>query len=235
MKHNKILWGVLLILAGVLVALFSLGTVSFPMGITIWKIVLAVVVMAVLIEGILRLEFAQTFLMAGIEVIIFEEAIGALLGKSEEDWINNWIVILISLLIGIGFDLIFGGLKRRIKKGRSKLFCSDNAFADGLKYIDASKMKKEYIRSNFGDFEVRFENAGEYDGGGELTIENSFGDMVIYVPENWEVEVNVENHFGELTIDDDLCVQYADGSGKKLIINGTNRFGDLDVRAQKVR
>ena len=234
MKHNnKILWGILLVLTGVLVALSALGMLSFPMGISIWKIVLAVGVMAVLIEGILRLEFSQTFLMLGIEVIIFEEAIGALLGKTEADWINNWVVILISLLIGIGLDLIFAGLKRRLKKGRFKLFCSDNAFADGLKYIDASKMKKEYIRSNFGDFEVRFENAGEYEGGGELTLENSFGDMVIYVPENWEVEVNVENHFGDVTVDDRLRVQYADGSGKKLIIKGTNRFGDLDVRVQR--
>lgn len=234
MKHyKKILWGILLVLAGVLVALSSLDMVSFPMGISIGKIVLGVVVMYVLIDGLLRLSFVQTFLMLGIELIIFEEVTGALLGKSEANWINNGVVIMVAVLVGIGFDMIFGGLKRRLKKGRFKLFWSDNAFADGLKYIDASKLKKEYVRSNFGDFEVRFENADEYSGGGELMVENSFGDMVIYVPAVWEIEVDVDNHFGDLTVDDSLRVQYADGSNKKLTIKGTNRFGDLDIRVQR--
>lgn len=235
MRHRKkIIWGIILILTGVLAAVLALGLIKLPFEITPWRAILGAAVLFALVDGLSRLEFAQAFLMAGIEVIIFEEQIGKLIGKTEADWINNWIVILIAVLIGVGFNMIFGGLRRGRRKKRGKHFdVNVNAFNDNLKYIDASKMKYEYVRNNFGDFEVRFENSDEYAGGAELTIENSFGDVVVYVPMDWEVSVDIDSSFGDVTVDDLLRVQYADGVDKKLVIKGTNRFGDLDIRAQK--
>lgn len=234
MKRKTIVWGSLLILAGVLVALCTLGVIEIPMGISPWRIILGVGVLFVLVEGLSRLEFAQTFVMAGVEVILFEAQIGTLIGKTEENWINNWIVLLIAALIGAGLDMIFSGVKHKFKIKKGKHFgVQVNAFSDNLKYIDASKMGQEYARNRFGDFEIRFENSDDYKGGGELTVDNSFGDMTIYVPADWEVSVNVDNSFGDVTVDSALGVAYADGSNRKLAIKGTNRFGDMDIRAQK--
>lgn len=234
MNRKTVIWGILLILAGVAIALCTLGVIDLPMDISPWRVILGVCVLCVLVEGLSRFEFSQTFLMAGIEVILFEGQIGILIGKNEENWINNWIVLLVAVLVGAGLDMIFSGLKKRCKVKRGKRFGVEvNAFSENLKYIDASKMSKEYVRNNFGDFEVRFENSDEYHGGAELTVDNSFGDMTIYVPSDWEVEVNVDNSFGDVTVDGALKVQYADGSDRKFVIKGTNRFGDMDIRAQK--
>ena len=234
MKRKTVIWGGLLILVGVLVALCTLGVIEIPMGISPWRVILGAFVLLVLVDGLSSLDFVQVLLMAGIEVMLFEAQIGTLIGKTEENWINNWVVLLIAALIGAGLDMIFSGVKKRRKIKKGKHFGVEiNAFSDHLKYIDASKMNKEYVRNNFGDFEIRFENSCEYQGGGELTVDNSFGDMVIYVPSDWEVSVNVDNSFGDVTVDGALRVIYADGSDKKLVINGTNRFGDMDIRAQR--
>ena len=229
-QRKRILWGILLVLVGVAVALISLGVITLPFEISAWRIILGIAVLSVLIEGLSRLDFAQAFIMAGIEVMIFEKELGALLGMADENWISNWTVLLISALVGIGFNMIFKGVKRHRKIRKCKTL-NVNAFSDHLKYIDCSKMKWEYVRNTFGDFEVRFENVDDYKGGAELTADNSFGEMVIYVPSDWEVSVNVDNTFGDLTVDDVLKVGYADGSAKKLVIKGTNRFGDMTIRA----
>ena len=91
-RNKKVIWGILLVLSGVLIALCSIGVINFPFGISLWQIALAVVVMAVLIEGVLRIEFSQTFLMLGIELIIFEEAIGALVGVAAVVYICRFIL-----------------------------------------------------------------------------------------------------------------------------------------------
>lgn len=230
---KRIVWGILLIAAGVLIALLSLGAVTLPFDLRPGDVILGIGVLLVLVEGISRLAFAQTFLMAGIELIIFEEEIGSLLGKTEDNWINNWAVILISLLIGIGFDMIFNGIKDRIKGKKRKLFTVNaTGFGDHVKYIDSSKMHTEYYRNNFGDAEIHFENADRYEGGATLTVDNAFGDMMIYVPREWEVSVDIDSSFGDVDVSPELCVAYGDDSGKKLVIKGTNRFGDLEIRAK---
>lgn len=234
MKSSKrIIWGIALVLAGVLVALAALGTIVLPVDISPWRIILGVGVLAILINGLATLDFVQTFVMAGIEIMIFEKQIGELLGKTEENWINNWTVLLITFLVGAGFNMIFKGLRTSLKKRRSKIFHFNiNSVGDHVKYIDASRMHTEYVRNNFGDFEIRFENADAYKGDATLTVDNSFGDMEIFVPSEWEVSVDVDNTFGDLAVADELRVAYGDGSGKKLKIKGTNRFGDMDIRAK---
>ena len=154
-RNKKVIWGILLVLSGVLIALCSIGVINFPFGISLWQIALAVVVMAVLIEGVLRIEFSQTFLMLGIEVIIFEEAIGALVGATEADWINNGVVIFTSLLIGIGLDLIFGGLKRRLKKGRFKLLHLEGGILAFVRY-DGKKSYLTIANASYQQCDISF-------------------------------------------------------------------------------
>ena len=230
---KKIIWGILLILAGVLIAALSLGAVTLPFEVEPWRVILGIVVLVALIDGLSRLEFVQTFLMAGIELMLFEEQIGTLIGMTDENWISNWTVLLIAFLVGIGFDMIFGGIRSSLKKKRGRTFAFKvNAMGDHVKYIDASKMHTEYYRNNFGDAEIYFENADAYKGDATLTVDNSFGDMEIFVPREWEVEVDIDSSFGDLTVAPELRVAYADDSGKKLKIKGTNRFGDMDIRAK---
>ena len=234
MKIRTFLWGCLLILAGVAIALVSTGAVSLPVELPIGRMIPGVFILILFVNGLAKLNFTEAMLMLGFEVMLFEKQIGVLFGKGGEEWISNWTVFFVSLLIGIGLDMIFKSAAQRLRRRRSKGFeIFHRTFGDQLKYVDASKLKKQYFRNTFGDCEIRFENSDVYDGGGELTVENSFGDMNIYVPADWVVDVSVGNSFGDLVVDKELTTPYADNSGKVLIIKGTNRFGDMCVIAQK--
>ena len=233
MKHRKtVIWGGILIAIGILIALFSLGIVDLPFSISPGRIIFGVFVLCVFVDSLANLNLTLTFLALGSEILIFEEQLGLLLGKGDGDWISGIGVILISLLIGGGLDLVLSEFKKKHKFKKRKHFGVEiNAFSDHLKYIDASKLRKEYINNKFGDFEIRFENSDEYCGGGEITIENTFGDVTVFVPSDWEIEISIDNSFGDLTVDDVLKVRYADGSGKRLLIKGKNSFGDLEIKA----
>ena len=231
MKSKRIIWGIVLIAVGVLIALSSLGMLEIPAGISAWQIILGILEILVLIDGASKLDFAQSFLALGVELIIFEKPIGVLIGKSDENWISNWAVIGISLLVGIGFNLIFKDVKHKAslkRKSKDKTMYQMHAFGDHLRYIDSGKFKKEYIHNTFGDFEVRFENVSEYSGGGTLYIENKFGDVTVYVPSFWEVKVELD---GDVHTDKELEVAYADDSATVLYIKGSNRFGDVYIRS----
>ena len=231
--RNRIIWGFLLIAGGVLVALTALDIISIPFAISPWKIILGLFLLCAVVDGLSKLDFAQAFIMLGFEVIVFEEAIGTLLGKTEANWINNWTVLLIAMLIGIGFNLIFRSLHIRRRVKRFKIFNSSNcSFGDRVKYVDAAKMKEEYVLNHFGDYTIYFENADKYKGDATLTVENSFGDITIYVPREWEVAVDISSHFGDIDVSPELCVAYGDDSGKKLTIKGSNNFGDVEIKAK---
>lgn len=229
--RTRIVWGILLIVVGVLVALNALGIFEGFMGISLWKILLGTFVLFAIIDGIVKLNFMQSFLMLGVELMLFERYIGGLIGIESENWISNWTVLLIAFLLGAGFDMIFKSIKGRYKS--NKFFANVNSFGDHLKYIDCSRFNREYINNRFGDFEIRFENVYAYEGGGVLEIANTFGDVTIFVPSEWEVKVDITSKFGDLYVAPELTTVYADDSARTLYINGTNSFGDVFVYAQK--
>ena len=235
MKSRRIILGLALVAIGVLIALTTLGVVIPPIaGVSPWKIILGAFLLCLIVDGIAKLNFFKIFLYLGFEVIVFEELIGGYLGKNEADWINNWTVVLVMGLIGFGLNLIVKN-SRRSTKGKTKGMWgfSANAFSDHIEYIDCSKMRTVNIRNHFGDYDVNFENVDNYEGNGVIHIENSFGDVTVYVPSHWEVKCEMLNSFGDLNIDKELQQQYADGSQYLLIIRGNNKFGDVTIKSTK--
>ncbi len=234
MKRTKrIVFGIILILLGVTLALSVAGVLDIPAlpeGLSVWRIVLGVVLMFCAIDLLLKLEFTGAFLFLGLITLLLEEFLSTFFVTNDADWFNNWMVMLIALMIGIGLDLIFKGF--RFKRRTKKLIDAEHSvFGDSVSYIDSAKFKHKTISNTFGETEVRFENVELYEGGGELTLENKFGEITVYVPAQWEVRCKVDSGFGEVNINKDLTIPHADGNGKLLKINGRNRFGEVNIKA----
>ena len=232
MRSERIATGILLVVVGVLIALSSFGVIPAIAGISPWQIILGVALLWVVFKGIINLDFFKTFVCLGFELMLFEEPIGKLFGMSEANWINNWTVLLVTALIGIGFNIIFRSARRAGKKKRRnghRFFVNDGS--DHLHYVDCAKFKTANVWNRFGDYVVRFENADSYDGEGVLTVENMFGDVVVYVPSAWEVRCEIENSFGDVDVDRILTTPYGDGTKRLLVIKGKNKFGDVTIKA----
>ncbi len=232
MRSERIATGILLVVVGVLIALSSFGVIPAIAGISPWQIILGVALLWVVFKGIINLDFFNILVFLGFELMLFEEPIGKLLGMSEANWINNWIVFLVTMLVGFGLNLIFRSIRRAGKKRRKhgfRFFVNDGS--DHLRYIDCAKFKTASVRNHFGDYDVRFENADSYGGEGVLEVENSFGDVTVYVPSSWEVRCEIENSFGDVEVDRILTTPYGDGTPRLLVIKGKNKFGDVTIKA----
>ena len=223
MRSERIATGILLVVVGVLIALSSFGVIPAIAGISPWQIILGVALLWVVFKGIINLDFFNILVFLGFELM---------LGMSEANWINNWIVFLVTMLVGFGLNLIFRSIRRAGKKRRKhgfRFFVNDGS--DHLRYIDCAKFKTASVRNHFGDYDVRFENADSYGGEGVLEVENSFGDVTVYVPSSWEVRCEIENSFGDVEVDSTLTTPYGDGTPRLLVIKGRNKFGDVTIKA----
>ena len=223
---GRILSGIALIALAVFIVLGSFGIgFSFPGNIEVWQWIVGVLLFMALIDSLRRLEFVEVFLMLGFEVMVFEPQLGLLFGFTEENWISNWLVFFVSLLVGIGMSMIFKGFHFSFKVKK-------NTLGDSVKYIDSSSLKNVTIRNKLGATEVRFENVCTYEGGGTLSVHNTLGQSTVYVPSGWTVKFKTVNTLGEISIDPTISASSANSSTDAPVIhiNLYNKLGEIDVR-----
>lgn len=232
MKKNvgRILAGLLLIALAVFLILGALGIgIKLPANIQVWQWIVGIGLLFVLIESIKKLEFVSMFLMLGFEVMVFEPQLGLLFGLKDANWISNWLIFFVSLLVGIGFSMIFKGgafFAVKVKK---------NTLGSTVKYIDCTDFKKERVENKMGELEVRFENACVLTNNATLEVENKLGETVVYVPEYWNVRVNMVNLLGEIELDDTFKNKKYDAKTDPfLTLKVNNKLGEVQIKAQHI-
>lgn len=230
MKKNlgRILTGAALVILAVAIILGSLGIgFEFPAGIEVWQWVVGIVLLLALFDSIRRLEFVGTFLMLGFEVMVFEPQLGIIFGFADENWISNWLIFLVSILLGIGVSMMVKGFKLfniRVKK---------NTLGHTIKYIDCTDIKNDTVYNKMGDLEIRFENLCNFDKDATVTIRNTLGETRVYVPSNWNVKTNLVNSLGEINIDSTFKSGEKMNDGKPVLtLKLYNKLGEIRVIGQ---
>jgi predicted membrane protein len=240
-KVGGVIAGLLLIALAVFMVLGSLGIgFNMPADIQVWQWIVGGFLLLALFDGIRKLEFVQTFLMLGFEVMVFEPQLGALFGFAEKNWISNWLVFFVSLLVGIGFSMIFKGFAFATVKIKK------NTLGSTVKYIDCTDFKKEVVENKLGNLEVRFENVCPLEGDAVLEVHNSLGDTNVYIPAEWNVKVNLINTLGDISVDEAfmtsntkkgriLEIEVTEGEKydePTLTVKVYNKLGETNIRAQ---
>ena len=242
MRRNvgRVIAGLLLIALAVFIVLGSLGIgFEMPADIQVWQWIVGGFLLIALFDGVRKLEFVEMFLMLGFEVMVFEPQLGVLFGFTEKNWISNWLVFFVSLLVGIGFSMIFKGfsfVSFKVKK---------NTLGSTVKYIDCTDFKNEVVENKLGDLEVRFENVCPLSKDAVLEIHNSLGETNVYIPAEWNVKVNLANALGDISIDEAfrsdkrkkgriLEVEVTEGEKydePTLTVKAYNKLGEINIKA----
>ena len=242
MRRNvgRVIAGLLLIALAVLMVLGSLGIgFELPADIQVWQWIVGGFLLLALFDGVRKLEFVQIFLMLGFEVMVFEPQLGVLFGFADKNWISNWLVFFVSLLVGIGFSMVFKGfsfVSFKVKK---------NTLGSTVKYIDCTDFKNEVVENKLGDLEVRFENVCPLSNDAVLEIHNSMGETNVYIPAEWKVKVNLANALGDISIDETfrsdkrkkgriLEVEVTEGEKydePTLTVKAYNKLGEINIKA----
>ncbi|MCM1103000.1 MAG: hypothetical protein NC409_02745 [Clostridium sp.] len=209
-RFTKLFWGLLLILIAVFLIISKLGLVT---GISIWSVFFTVIFATLLIRGLIKRSFFSIFFSAAFLCIIYDNQLGITA-------LTPWTVLFAALLLSIGMEILF-----HKKNSYQKLYQS-NHFSTCSKYINPETFEKGMLENNFGSLNVFFENVATQKKEGFLEIDNSFGEMNIYVPSSWMVDMEVADNFGS----NSGVKGHSDGTKSFLLhIRGNNSFGSVSV------
>ena len=238
MKTWKIFWGLGFVLAAVLIMLDALGfiapIVSVVGEISVFAIIAGLLLFAFIITRLIKGKLLEIFFPLAFIFMLFEKNIAKLAELESENIINNWLVLLIAMLLSIGFAILFPSRKRRKNRkfhgtrgGTVEINGkrAESNLGSSTIYIDCEDFSPSNIENNFGSCAVYFKNVEKYEGGKTLYVENNFGPMCINIPSEWIVKTSIENNMGGTHTAND-----EDKAGPILYIKGENNFGSLSVR-----
>ncbi len=228
---KKVLIGIICILIAVVGILDAVGMLVEFEGVfgalSFMQILGGLIIFALAIMAIVKLRVFSSVMLLSFLFMIFEGNIAFLCHLNDSNIINNWLLLLLSAVFGIGLSLL---LPKR-KRGFS-LFCVNgkgkhggHRFASNTVYIDCASFREQSVENNLSSTTVQFENADRYGGGSLLHIENNLGSTVILLPQDWKLDCQIENNLG--SIKNELKTG---GNGPSVTITGENNLGTVVIR-----
>lgn len=199
MKRKNLFWGLLFIVAAVLIIVNGLGV--FP-EVSIFQIVATIILVGIMIKSIMYVNFPGILFPIAFLCIIYAEA-----------WniteVTPWPVLLTALLGSIGFSMIFKqhrwqdhcdteNFSEVINQPDSNIVnCSVN-FGSSMKYINTDNFERANIKCSFGAMKVYFDNAVVSSDRAEIYLDVSFSGVELYIPKTWKVVNEVNPSLGAM-------------------------------------
>lgn len=229
MKKKNIFWGLLFILAAVLIIINQFG--FFP-EVSMFDAVATVILVGIIISSIIHLNFwGILFPLACIGILFAEE-----LNIAE---FTPWPALLTALLCSIGLSLIFKtptywgfhSHKDYEWKGNvvneqdgNVINCSAS-FGETMKYINSENFERANISCSFGEAKIYFDNVQIPSGKAEIYIDVSFGDATLFIPKTWKIINHVHVFFGDMSnVNSNLNAETP-----IITIHGDIKFGDCKI------
>jgi hypothetical protein len=226
----KIFWGLGFVLVAVALLLDALGVLSAitsPFGeVSILALVAAFLLFAHALSRLIKGAIGEIFVPLALIFMLLEKNIAHVMGLDDPNIINNWMLLLCSALLGIGFSILFSGMKRKKKcKNIDGGHISSGSLGATVKYISCDGFQFESVENDLGSYTVFFENTDKYEGGGVLEIENNLGAMTINVPSSWHIIMQIDNSLGASSRPSE-----DNPDGPVITIKGENNLGSVAVK-----
>ena len=214
-KYWSVIWGVILIIAAVLLLLDELNVFSVTAyGFTLWKIFGVLVCLAWLVREIVKKKYYGIFIPLALIFLFSQTAIANLLGRGNVKLASEWIVLLSAVLLTIGFRTLF-------RKKRSA-WKDIGSFSN---YIDASELSNTIVKDLVGNIDVFITNKEKYAGNGEIEFCDIVGKVRLHAPSEWFIKTEVFDKIGRLIIPE----QKKDSYEKTLTLKVYDFVGDIEV------
>lgn len=205
-SKKNVIWGILFILVAVLLLVTQMGWIP-ELKIGFWTIIWTIVSAAILIEGIVKINFWSIFFGIAFLGIIYAEPLGITA-------ITPWPILGAALLLSIGCNMIFSqkktksvsvnytdnvGVKVEVGEGvyveneeyseetDGEYLQFSQVFKSGTKYISSAGLKEVSGECVFGSLNIYFNNAVLAGGNASINIDTVFGTLNLYIPSDWLV------------------------------------------------
>lgn len=187
---SSVFWGIVLVLAAVGLVLDGAG-ITLAAGLAWYHYAFGALLLGWIIYELIRLHFARTVFPLAFLFLLFEGPICAWTGKGENgNLISNWTVLLAAALLYFGLAAIFQNsrFERRKKFGESTM------------YVDAADLRSCRIADNLGRVQVYVTNPERYRGDGIITVIDNVGNVMIHLPDNWQVITQSTDNLGHVDV-----------------------------------
>lgn len=101
------------------------------------------------------------------------------------------------------------------------------SFAGTTKYIDTPDLQRAYLKCSFGSLKAYFDHAQILGNSAEIYVENAFGETVLYLPKEWNVNVTATTSFGD--IEEVHKMSVPSETTPHVIVRGNISFGDCKI------
>ena len=217
---KRIYWGVLLVVAAVLLLLGSFGVnLGFIGSLPLFPMLVLVLVIGICIGLAADRTWAALPFPLAIGFFFIEKDLAEYLGKPDGDLVSNWLVLGCAVLLSIGIALLVPNRIGRGKTTEKRRMCS------ATKYIDCRNFHEYSYWLRMGEGQIYFENAADYAGGGTLKVSSKMAELTINVPRGWTVSTDIATSIGETQLPGEIFT-----GGPVLNIVGENKMGELVIR-----
>lgn len=231
-RNSKILGGLFVISAGVLLFLKQMG-LPIPHWLLSWEMILIVIGIVMLVK--------HNFKKTGAYILII---IGAVFMANEfvPDLIEPKFIWPI-LVIVLGASMIFkSGIIASKKKQANNLnatfddlasedFVNSASFFSGItKKVVTKKFKGASITSVFGGNEVNLSQA-DFSGEAIMDVTCVFGGVTLIVPSNWKIKSDLTSVFGGIDDQRPAMITENINDEKVLVLKGACVFGGIEIHS----
>lgn len=229
MKMKDLFWGMIFVLAAVLVIVNRLG---FFTEFSVLEIVVTVALAAIILKSIRKINFWGILFPVALLCCIYADAWGIMA-------LTPGPVLLTALLGSIGLSMIFKKHKwwnhspyhreesfsQVIDQPDGNIINCSASFGSSMKYINTPNFEKANIKCSFGAMKVYFDNAIISSGRAEINLDVSFSGVELYIPKSWNIVHEVNTSLGSVEEKN----RRTDSVSPVVTITGNISFGGVEI------
>ncbi|MDR3214862.1 MAG: hypothetical protein LBT75_01110 [Bacilli bacterium] len=238
MKKN-IFIGLILIAIASLIILSELNYIVVG---NFWWIFINVVLGAIALSSLIRLHFVLAFVSGGI-------VLNNILIINHLNHLGIWMLLLVTILLGIGFNIIFKNIKRDkwikhtfyYKKNLSDFHKHKNEyqynnhnnikytnnFGSTTKFIKANNLEYILLENNLGSLIVYFDGSTLSSQGTKIDVNCELGNIKIYIPKEYYVVCHIEAVLGSVSLP--IQVLKNKDISNTITLSGRVSLGTVDI------
>ena len=234
MRNKNLFWGIFFIVAAGAIVVNQLG---YFVGISLFNLVLTILLVPIVIESVVHLNFPGILFPLAILGILYAENLG----------IQNlvpWPILVTALLGSIGFSILFKSSwpHRHIdhfhhssnEENFGEIINTEDEsnveykvnFGSGIKYVNSENLKTANLSCSFGALKVYFDNSKPDVEGARINIEASFSGVELYIPKTWKIVNEVNVSLGGI---EEKNNRYNTGEGSTVTLTGKISFSGVEI------
>ena len=231
MKNRNWFWGIIFLLAAVLVIASQITSFN---QIGVGSIIVTVMLGTLIIKSLVELNFIGVFIPVAVLYMIYQQPLRLV-------YMSPWTLILAAVLASIGLSYFFHGRHHKTKYSHcdNKCFSNDSenmdsnnpsaslSFGSSSKYLHSDCLKSGRFSASFGSMEIYFGEAQLSPEGAEICLDCSFGTIELYVPRNWRIIDKLHISIGN--VDNSIRADQPQDNAPQLTIIGNVQWGNVEI------